>query len=73
VVSEFVEQLIELADVVTIGPVRSRQIANVAVRTRLRAADAAYVWLAEREGLVLVTADQEVIDRGAALCTITAP
>jgi predicted nucleic acid-binding protein len=49
--------------VLTIGPVRARQIASVSRRTSLRAGDAAYVWAAERERLPLVTWDAEIASR----------
>lgn len=48
---------------VTIGPRAARAVCNVAGITRLRAADALYVWVAAREGVPLVTLDQQVIDR----------
>lgn len=43
------------------------------MRLRLRAADAAYVWLAERQGIPLVTSDREMLRRGAAFCQVEAP
>ena len=48
---------------VTIGPHAVRATRAVVHATRLRAADALYVWVAAREGLSLVTADREVIAR----------
>jgi predicted nucleic acid-binding protein len=41
--------------------------------TRLRAADAIYVWVAQHEGLQLVTADQEIQQRASAMCRLLAP
>ena len=72
-VAAFVARLLDLAEVITIGPVRAKQIAVVAVRTRLRAADAAYVWLAAREGVPLVTADNEVHTRAPPVCVVERP
>jgi predicted nucleic acid-binding protein len=48
---------------VTIGGRAARTVCSVVAVTRLRAADALYVWLAAREGLQLVTADREVLQR----------
>jgi predicted nucleic acid-binding protein len=48
---------------VTIGPRAARAVCGVVAATRLRAADATYVWLAVRNGLPLVTADREVVNR----------
>jgi predicted nucleic acid-binding protein len=59
--------------VVTIGPKRANAAARLATATKLRAADAVYVWLAAREGVPLITADGEVVDRGAAVCQIEMP
>lgn len=50
---------------VTIGPRAALAVRSVVVRTRLRAADALYAWLASREGLPLVTIDPELLDRAA--------
>ncbi len=64
-VEAFVEELLASAELLTIGPVRARQIASVTRRTSLRAGDAAYVWVAEREHLPLVTWDAEIASRAA--------
>ena len=69
----YLENLLSMAEVVTLGPVRTRQVQEIAMRTRLRAADAIYVWLAARENLTLVTLDQEMLARSAGLCTVAAP
>jgi predicted nucleic acid-binding protein len=50
---------------VTIGPRTARAVQVVVGLTRLRAADALYVWLAAREGLPLITNDAEVLQRAA--------
>jgi predicted nucleic acid-binding protein len=72
-VAAFLSELLAEATVVTVGPKLSWQIARVAMRTRLRGGDAAYVWLASREGVALVTADDEIIARASALCTVERP
>jgi len=51
------------ARVVTLGPRAARAASGVAARTRLRTGDAIYVWVAEREGLPLVTFDGEILTR----------
>jgi predicted nucleic acid-binding protein len=59
---------------VTIGPRAARAVCQVAALTRLRAADALYVWVAARESVPLVTLDEEVIARAAlAGATATRP
>jgi predicted nucleic acid-binding protein len=58
---------------VTIGPRRASGAARVAAVTRIRAADALYVWLASREGVALVTSDAEITERAAAVCTVHSP
>lgn len=60
-------------EVVTLGPVRARQILEVAIVCRLRAADAAYVWLAAKRGLPLCTLDAEVLERAGAVCETFRP
>jgi predicted nucleic acid-binding protein len=51
------------ARIVTLGPRGARAAASTASRTRLRAGDAIYVWIAEREALPLVTLDAEILAR----------
>jgi predicted nucleic acid-binding protein len=58
---------------VTIGPRAARAISGVAARTLLRAADAAYVWVASTRGLPLVTLDREIERRTGSLCQVEAP
>ena len=72
-VARFVTQLVAGADVVTLGPKRAAQIARVAGQTRLRAADATYAWVAGREGVPLVTADEEIHQRAGAACAVERP
>jgi predicted nucleic acid-binding protein len=72
-VDRFAGGLLAHATEVTIGPLRARRIQGIAMATRLRAADAIYVWVAQHEGLPLVTADQEIQQRASALCRLLAP
>lgn len=72
-VTSYVERLLAAASIVTLGPARARQIQSVAVLTRLRAADATYAWLAGREGLPLITSDNEVLERAVAICSAERP
>lgn len=58
---------------VTIGPRAARGIVAVVNTTKLRAADAAYVWTAASRGLVLVTLDQEIGRKVAGLCRVEPP
>jgi predicted nucleic acid-binding protein len=60
-------------EVVTIGPKRAQAAARVAIATKLRGADATYVWLAAREGVPVITLDREILARGASACEVTAP
>ncbi len=59
--------------IVTLGPRAARGIVAVVNATRLRAADAAYVWTASSRGLVLVTLDDEIARKVSALCRVEAP
>ena len=59
--------------IATMGPLRARRIRDMAIATRLRAADAAYVWLAAREALPLCTLDREMVHRGGVVCQVMAP
>lgn len=72
-VNAHVEHLLASATVVVLGPVRAGRIQRVAMATKLRAADATYVWLAGREGIPLVTLDGEVVRRGVSVCAIEIP
>lgn len=60
-------------EIVTIGPLRAQQILDVAIACRLRAADAAYVWLAAKRNLALCTLDDEVFERARSLCVTVRP
>jgi predicted nucleic acid-binding protein len=62
-VERFFKRHFATRTLVTLGPRTARAVCSVVGLTRLRAADALYVWLAAREGLPLVTADREVLNR----------
>ena len=59
--------------VVTVGSKRALAAARIAVATKLRGADATYVWLAAREGVPVCTLDREIIARGVAACQVIEP
>jgi len=59
--------------VATIGPLRARRIRDMAIASRLRAADAAYVWLAAQEAVPLCTLDPEIAQRGSPFCQVIPP
>ena len=62
-VNELFEAHFGTRTVLPIGPRIVRAVRGVVAATRLRAADAFYVWAAAREGVPLVTLDDEVIAR----------
>jgi predicted nucleic acid-binding protein len=62
-VATFFAQHLPARRLVTIGGRAVRAARAVVNATRLRAADALYVWVAAREDLTLVTADREIIQR----------
>ena len=62
-VAAFLARHLATRRLVSIGPRAIRAARAVVNTTRLRAADALYVWVAAREDLPLVTADREVIQR----------
>jgi predicted nucleic acid-binding protein len=64
-VAAFFDQHLAARRLVTIGPRAVRAARTILAATRLRAADALYVWVAARENLTLVTSDREVVDRAA--------
>jgi predicted nucleic acid-binding protein len=72
-IERFVDVILRGAQERTIGPRAAHVIARIAMRTRLRAADAAYVWVASRAGLPLVTADQEILARAVGHCQALPP
>lgn len=56
---------------VPIGPRVVRAVRGIVSATKLRAADALYVWVAQRDGVPLVTVDDEILAR-AAIVGVTA-
>ena len=73
-VQAYVEALMRVtAELAAIGPRRAKQIRDLAIASRLRAADAVYVWLAAREGVPLCTLDREVLVRGSPFCRVVPP
>ena len=73
-VCAYVDALMSVAiAVATIGPLRARSIRDMAIVSRLRAADAAYVWLAAQEAAPLCTLDREITQRGSAFCQVIPP
>lgn len=74
VVRKYVDALLNVVEDMTgVGSLRARQIRDVAIASRLRAADAMYVWLAIREQVPLVTLDRELIERGSSFCNVIEP
>lgn len=70
----YVDGLVAVAlGVFTIGPNAARKIRDLAIASKLRAADATYVWLAQREGVPLCSLDRELGRRGAAWCSVIEP
>jgi predicted nucleic acid-binding protein len=72
-VQQYLERDLAARKVITIGPRAARAICGVAARTRLRAADAAYVWVALSRGLPLVTLDHEMAQKVGVLCQVEEP
>jgi predicted nucleic acid-binding protein len=70
---EYLDRDLAARQLVTLGPRAARAISGVAARTRLRAADAAYVWVASSRGLPLVTLDREIAQKVGTLCQVEAP
>ena len=48
-----------------------RAVRGIVSATKLRAADALYVWVAQRDGVPVVTVDDEILTR-AAIVGVTA-
>ena len=55
---------------VPIGPRVVRAVRGIVSATKLRAADALYVWVAQRDGVPLVTVDDEILTRAAVVGVI---
>jgi predicted nucleic acid-binding protein len=73
-VCAYVDALMSVASAVaTIGPLRARRIRDLAIASKLRAADATYAWLAAQEAVPLCTLDKEMAQRGGAFCRVIPP
>lgn len=64
-VAAFFDRHLASRRLVSIGPRVVRAVRTVVNATRLRAADALYVWLAAREDAPLVTTDREIMQRAS--------
>jgi predicted nucleic acid-binding protein len=64
-VAGFLTQHLSQRKLINIGPRAIRGVNRILGLTRLRAADALYVWVAAREELPLVTLDEEVLARAS--------
>ena len=72
-IRNYVSQLLAVARVVPLGKVASRQVRETAMRWKLRAADAVYVWVVVREDVALCTLDHEMAKRAGSACEVVAP
>lgn len=72
-IRSYVDRLLDGARVIPLGPRAARQARETAMRWKLRAADAIYVWVAERENLPLCSLDRELGRRAAGACTVIGP
>lgn len=69
-IRRWVAALLDDAAVIDIGRREAVEVARVAVRARLRAADAVYVWAAGNRSVPLCTLDEEVRKRATAECMV---
>ena len=60
-------------EVVTMGASRARRAVDLAIRAKLRGADATYVFLASSRRLPICTLDREMAVRAAAYCKVMVP
>ena len=51
------------AETITLGPIRAARVRRCTAALKLRAADACYVWTAQRRGLDLCSLDREMLAR----------
>jgi predicted nucleic acid-binding protein len=72
-IRNYLRQLLGQAAVVPLGPRAAREARETAMRWKLRAADAVYVWVAQREDVPLCTLDGELERRAGDACTIVSP
>jgi predicted nucleic acid-binding protein len=69
----YVDALLAGAAVIPLGRRASGQARETAMRWRLRAADAVYVWVATREAIPLCTLDRELERRASGACQVIGP
>jgi predicted nucleic acid-binding protein len=69
----YVDALVAGASVIQLGRRATRHARETAMRWRLRAADAVYVWVAAREGVPLCTLDGEIARHASGACAIVQP
>lgn len=62
-VQRFFRHYLRTRRLITLGPRAVKATQAVIATTKLRAADAFYVWVAAREGLPLLTLDEDVLRR----------
>jgi predicted nucleic acid-binding protein len=73
-IRELVERLTSAPhEVTTMGASRARRAIDIAIRARLRGADAVYVVLAVARRLSLCTLDHEMATRAATQCKVIPP
>jgi len=72
-IRNYLKQLLGGAGVVPLGPRAAREARATAMRWKLRAAEAVYVWVAQREDVPLCTLDGELERRAGDACTIVSP
>ncbi|GAC1352077.1 MAG: hypothetical protein NVS3B20_18890 [Polyangiales bacterium] len=73
VVIAYLDSLLAFAELVTIGPKRAPLIRAFAMATKLRAADAAYAWVASKANVRLVTLDGELLKLAPPVCRVEPP
>ena len=72
-IRRYVKQLLGAAVIVGLGGRAAREAREAAMRWKLRAADAVYVWLATREDVPLCTLDGEIGRRIGESCSVVGP
>jgi predicted nucleic acid-binding protein len=72
-VRQYLDRDLKSRRLVIIGPRAAHAICGVVAKTGLRAADAAYAWVAISRGLPLVTLDRDIGRRIGGLCQVESP
>jgi predicted nucleic acid-binding protein len=73
-IETYLDRLLERAtEIAPLGPKRAAKVADLAARSRLRAADSFYVWLASERRATLVTGDVEILERAVGICKLASP